>query len=163
MESAAGLADVRVVQEPVNCGGGKCFGHELVDPVPDGAQTTRFSRRLIHSRVRMACWVGAGIEETAGSQASKVFPVGKPAALRRVASMDRARPAASSVNKGLDDLDRFPALGAGGRDQVRGQGTGVGHFQLPHQGFQFGRQGRGAVVFAVLTGLIGSASSQLRV
>jgi hypothetical protein len=59
-------------------------------PVPEGPQTTRFSLRLIHSKVRRACWVGPGMEEASGSQASKVFPVGKPAALRREASMDRA-------------------------------------------------------------------------
>src|SRR6185312_13363721 len=29
-------------------------------PVPDGPQTTRFSCRLTHSRVRSAAWVGAG-------------------------------------------------------------------------------------------------------
>lgn len=47
-----------------------------VFPVPDGPHTTRFSRRCTHSRVRSACWVGAGIEETSGCHASKVFPVG---------------------------------------------------------------------------------------
>ena len=68
-------------------------------PVPDGPQTTRFSLRCTHSRVRSACWVGAGIEEASGFQASKVFPVGNAAAARRVASADRSRPATSSANR----------------------------------------------------------------
>ena len=70
-------------------------------PVPDGPHTTRFSRRLTHSRVRSACWVGAGIEDAPESQASKVLPVGNPAAARRVASADRSRPAASAANRAL--------------------------------------------------------------
>jgi hypothetical protein len=41
------------------------------------------------------------MEETAGSQASKVFPVGNPAALRRVTSIDRSRPATSSTSSAL--------------------------------------------------------------
>jgi hypothetical protein len=60
------------------------------EAVREGPQTTRSSLQLIHSRVLRACWVGAGVEDASGSQASKVFPVGKPAALRREASMDRA-------------------------------------------------------------------------
>ena len=49
--------------------------------------------------MRKACWVGAGIEDASAFQASKVLPVGKPAAARRVASAERSRPAASAVNK----------------------------------------------------------------
>jgi hypothetical protein len=70
-------------------------------PVPEGPQITTFSLRPIHSSVRSACCVGAGIEEAAGSQVSKVFPVGKPAALRLVAGMDRDRPVTSSVKRAL--------------------------------------------------------------
>ena len=47
-------------------------------PVPDGPQTTRFSRRSTHSRVRSACWVGAGIEERSGSQACEGLPGREP-------------------------------------------------------------------------------------
>jgi len=47
-----------------------------VFPVPDGPQTTTFSFRPIHSKVRNACWVGAGIEDAASSQVSNVFPSG---------------------------------------------------------------------------------------
>ncbi len=72
-----------------------------VFPVPLGPQTTTFSLRSIHSRVRRACWVGIGIEETDSSQVSKVFAVGNPAAFRRVASMDRDRPATSSTKRAL--------------------------------------------------------------
>ena len=50
-----------------------------VFPVPDGPQTTRFSWRPIHSRVRSAAWVGAGMKDRASSQAAKVFPVGNAA------------------------------------------------------------------------------------
>ena len=89
----------------------------------------------------------------AGSQASKVLPVGKPAALRREASMERARPAASSVKQGFDDLGRFPALRSGGRDQFRGHRPGVGHLQGPHQGFEVRRQRRGCGL-VVVTGLM---------
>jgi hypothetical protein len=58
-------------------------------PVPAGPQTTRFSRRPVHSRVRSAAWLGGGIEDRAWSQASKVFaePV-PPADLSRRASRD---------------------------------------------------------------------------
>ena len=44
---------------------------------------------------------GRGWRTRAGSQAAKVLPVGNPAALRRVASMDRPRPATSSTNRAL--------------------------------------------------------------
>ena len=67
-------------------------------PVPDGPHTTRFSWRWIHSRVRSARWVGAGIDDTVSSQASKVLPVGNPAALRRARTDDAWRPASSSVS-----------------------------------------------------------------
>ena len=70
-------------------------------PVPEGPQITRFSLRPIHSNVWRACWVGSGTELTWGCQASKVFPVGNAAAARRVASAERARPAASSVSRAL--------------------------------------------------------------
>ena len=62
-------------------------------PVPAGPQTTRFSARPIHSRVRSAAWVGAGIEEVASFQAWKVFPVGNAARARPVANEERSRPA----------------------------------------------------------------------
>ena len=66
--------------------------HARVLPVPGGPQTTRFSRRWIHSRARSADWVGAGIDDSAGSQAAKVLPVGNPARVRRVVSAERSRP-----------------------------------------------------------------------
>ena len=75
-----------VVQQPVDGG------------VPDGPHTTRFSRRWIHSRVRSARWVGAGIELTVSSEASKVLPVGNPAALRLARIEDAWRLASSSAS-----------------------------------------------------------------
>jgi hypothetical protein len=67
-------------------------------PVPDRPQTTRFSCRPIHSRVRSAAWVGAGTEDSRSSQAAKILPVGKAARARRVASAERSRPATSSAS-----------------------------------------------------------------
>ena len=49
-----------------------------VFPVPDGPQTTRFSRRWTHSRVRSACWVGAGIEDAVGCPGVEGLAGGEP-------------------------------------------------------------------------------------
>ena len=115
-------------------------------PVPDGPQTTRFSCRPIHSRVRSAAWVGAGTEDSCSSQASKVFPVGNAARARRVASDERSRPATSSVEQGPQDLGGVPPLGLG-----RGQDLGgdAAHVRQPHPAQQLlqpgvqRRRGRG--------------------
>lgn len=79
------------------------------------------SLRLIHSRVRIICWVGPGMEDIEGSQTSTVFPAGKPAAFQREASMDRARREASLVKRALMTPGWFPALRAGGGNQVLGE------------------------------------------
>jgi len=71
----------------------------MVLPVPDGPHTTRFFLLRTHSRVRRADWVGAGMEEAAGSQDSQVLPVGKAAAARRVAREERSRPTSSSPKR----------------------------------------------------------------
>ena len=55
----------------------------------------------IHSRVRSAGWVGAGIEEVAGFQACEGFAGGEPGPARRVASEERSRPATSSASRAL--------------------------------------------------------------
>ena len=39
-----------------------CHDQVVAETMQDGPQTTRFSRRPIHSSVRSACWVGAGTE-----------------------------------------------------------------------------------------------------
>lgn len=65
---------------------------------PDGLQTTRFSPRSTHSRVRKASWVGRGMELRAGSQASKVLPAGSRARLRPCSMVARSRPSASAIN-----------------------------------------------------------------
>ncbi len=67
-------------------------------PVPDGPHTTRFSCRSTHSRLRRARCVGAGIDDSVSSQASKVLPVGNPAALRRARIEEAWRPASSSAS-----------------------------------------------------------------
>lgn len=41
---------------------------------PRRPHTTRFSRRATHSRVRMAAWVAAGIDDKAGSHTAKDLP-----------------------------------------------------------------------------------------
>src|SRR6266536_3649647 len=53
-------------------------------PVPDGPATARFSARPIHSSVDKACWVGAGMDDSAGRQVANVLPAGKFAVLRRI-------------------------------------------------------------------------------
>jgi hypothetical protein len=83
-------------------------------PVPEGPHTTRFSRRWIHSRVRSADWLGAGIDDSAGSQAAKVMPVGNPARARRVASADRSRPETSSARRTQIGADEVGAKGLPG-------------------------------------------------
>ena len=70
-------------------------------PVPDGPQITRFSFRSIHSRLFSARWVGLGMEDRPSSQAWKVFPVGKPAALRLIWTEEARLPATSSVRSAL--------------------------------------------------------------
>ena len=112
-------------------------------PVPDGPHTTRFSRRRTHSRVRRADWVGAGIDDAAGSHASKVLPVGKVAAARRVARLDRSRPASSSPSRVREHLGGFPALGPGGGQHLGGGPADVRQAQTAQQGFEvFGQRGR---------------------
>ena len=109
---------------------------------PDGPQTTRFSCRPIHSRVRSAAWVGAGTEDRRSSQASKVLPVGNAARARRVASADRSRPATSSVSRRAEHLGGVPPLGFGGGQDL---GGGAADVRQPHpaqQLFQPGVQRR---------------------
>ena len=69
---------------------------EVALPVPDGPATQRFSWRATHSSVRNACCVAAGIDDTAGSPASKVLPLGKPAWRRRSAMVAASRPTFSA-------------------------------------------------------------------
>jgi hypothetical protein len=75
-------------------------------------------------------------------------------ALRREASMDQARPTASSVKRGLDDFGRFPALGAGGRDQFRGQARAWGIFRDRIRASRSAGRA-GTMVLDVVTGFIG--------
>lgn len=53
-------------------------------PVPLGPLRARFSGRPAHSGVRTARLGWPGMEESSGRQLSKVLPVGKPTALRRI-------------------------------------------------------------------------------
>ena len=65
-------------------------------------------------------WVGAGIDETVSSQASKVLPVGNPAALRRVAIEERLPAGELLGEQGPDRFGGFPALRLGGGQHVGG-------------------------------------------
>ena len=115
-------------------------------PVPDGPQTTRFSCRPIHSRVRSADWVGAGTEDRCSSQASNVFPVGKAALARRVAREELVPPGDLFGEQGPQDFGGVPPLGFGRGDDL---GRGPAHVGQPHaaqQLLQAGvqrRRGRG--------------------
>ncbi len=113
-----------------------------VFPVPEGPHTTRFSRLPIHSRVRSACWVGAGMEDSSGCQAWNVFPVGNPAAARRVARAERARAAGFFGEQGLQDLGWVPALAFGGGDHLWCQAADVGQAEPAQQLVELGRQRR---------------------
>ncbi len=79
-------------------------------PVPDGPQTTMFSWRSIHSRVRNARWVGSAMEEMVSSQPSKILPVGNPAALRRDLTDEACRLVSSSAAV-PGSLQRGPSVG----------------------------------------------------
>ena len=94
---------------------------------------TRFSWRWIHSRVRSARWVGAGIELTVPSQMSKVLPVGNPAALRRARIEDAWRPGELLGQQCAYCFGRFPALCLGGGQQVRCCGAHVRQAQGAEQ------------------------------
>ncbi len=78
---------------------------------------SRFSRLPTHSRVRSADWVGAGIDDRAGSQASKLLPLGNPATARREwwprtgpASPPALQGLAPSPTRLISTADRPPLL-----------------------------------------------------
>ena len=74
----------RVTLWPVSTAVWPRASQKWVLAVLDGPRMAGFSWGSIRSRVRSARWVGAGIEDTVSSQASKVLAVGSPAALRRL-------------------------------------------------------------------------------
>src|SRR5262249_16409764 len=67
--------------------------------VPDGPATTRFSARLIHSRVASAFWVASGTDDSSGRQEENVLPAGKAAVLRRIRRVAASRPVTSSASR----------------------------------------------------------------
>ena len=81
------------------------------------------------------------MDEAPACQASNVFPVGNPAAVRRGPERG-AFPAGDFLDEeGFDDLGGVPALRFRGGEDVGGGGP---HVRQPHpaeQGFQIGRQG----------------------
>ena len=94
-----------------------------------GPQTTRFSRRPIHSSVRSADWVGAGMEERPWSQVANVLPVGKAASY---AAGGQRRTLASSdllIQQQLEHFGRIPALRTGGGQHFRRSSP---HMRQPH-------------------------------
>jgi hypothetical protein len=112
-------------------------------PVPDGPHTTRFSARLTHSRVRSACWVGAGIEDASGVHASKVLPVGKRGRGAAGGQCGAFPPGGLGGEEGFEDFHRFPPLSTGGRDDLGGVGADVRQPQPAQQRLKVLRQGRG--------------------
>ena len=129
-------------------------------PVPDGPQTTRFSWRPIHSRVRSAAWVGAGTEDRRSSQASNVFPVGNAALARRVAREERVPAGDFLGEQGAQDLGGVPPLGLGRGDDL---GGGAAHVGQPHAAQQLlqavveRRRGRGGGGHEVLLTGVGKS------
>ena len=92
-------------------------------PVPDGPQTTRFSCRVIHSRVRSACWVGAGTEDRRSSQALERLAGGEggPGA---AGGQRGPVPAGDFLGQqGPEDLGGIPPLGLGGGDDLGRDGA----------------------------------------
>ena len=89
-------------------------------PVPDGPQTTRFSWRSIHSRVRSDRWVGAGIDDTVSSQRVEGLAGREPGGC--AADVDRGRVAAGELfgEQGPDRFGWVPALRFGGGQHVGG-------------------------------------------
>lgn len=91
-----------------------------------------------------------------GAQASRFLPVGKPAALRRVASMDRARPAASSGKRALmtsTGSQRWArAVGTSSRARARAWGIFSCRINAASSAGS-----AGALVVGVVTGLIGGS------
>lgn len=123
-------------------------------PVAGGPQTTRFSRWAICSSVRNACWAGAGKDEAVGSQASKVFRVGKPNALRRMASIGPGPAGGFPMNKAL-----MTSIGSHRRVRAlaifRGQRSGGGRIALPAQPAAAGKRRESSVLlFVVAEGLV---------
>lgn len=54
-------------------------------------------RATHHSRVASPVWVPGGMEESCSRQESKVFPAGRPAALRRIRRVASSRPRRTSA------------------------------------------------------------------
>ena len=112
-------------------------------PVPDGPQMQRFSARAIHSSVRSACCVAAGIGDAAAFHASNVLPAGSP---RRAATHPDRRAVAAGGLLGEQDAQHFggiPALGLRRGEDLGGGVANVGHPQPPQQPVDLIGQRRG--------------------
>ena len=113
-------------------------------PVPAGPQTTRFSARPIHSRVRSAAWVGAGIEDSRRVPGGEGLAGGEP------------RPGPAGGQRGpvpagdllgqqrFEHLGGVPALRFGGGQQLGGGAADIRQPHPPQQPLQLGVQRRGA-------------------
>ena len=88
--------------------------------MPDGPQTTRFSWRPTHSRVRSAAWVGAGIEDRRVVPGVEGLP-GREGGPGPPGGQGGAVPAGDFLGEqDPQDLGRFPPLGPGGGEDLGG-------------------------------------------
>jgi hypothetical protein len=131
-------------------------------PVPEGPATARFSARETHSSAISACWVGAGIEEPASRQESKVLPEGSWARrrwLRRVAS---SRPLISASRRirttsaGSQRCDRAVAKTSGA--SLRKYGNRIRRSTVSSSGGIGGATGDGGTGVGVGTGTTSAGS-----
>ena len=98
-------------------------------PVPEGPQTTRFSCRPIHSSVRSAGWVGAGIDDSRSSQACEGLAGGKRGA-GAAGAQRGAVPAGDLLGQQRSEhLGGVPPLRLGGGQHL---GGGAAHVRQPH-------------------------------
>ena len=94
---------------------------------------TRFSRRPTHSSVRSARWVGRPRLRTSRVPRPRTpSRWGNPAAALRVASAERSRPPASSVEERPEHLERFPTVSLRGGDHLGCVATNVRQPQPTH-------------------------------
>ena len=112
-----------------------------VSPVPEGRRPRRFPAGDPFQRPQRLLGRGRDGGRRPGPRRRRSSRSGSP----RPCSVGEHGPGPAGGflgEEGFDDLGRFPALGAGGRDQVRCQRPGVGHFQGPHQRLEVRRQRR---------------------
>src|SRR5690554_6928043 len=87
-------------------------------PVPEGPQTTRFSCRSTHSRVRRARWVGAGIDDSVSVEACEA--AGGREGVPDVEGLAGREPRSLAPRSDAGGLASGELLGEQGADGFRG-------------------------------------------